>query len=60
MSAFNKLAAQLAQRPGVTNPRGLAYAIGARKYGKAEMQRRAAKGRHKHALARAAAGRHAR
>lgn len=44
MSKFNQLAAKLAQEPGVTNPRGLAYAIGARKFGAAKMHQAAAKG----------------
>ena len=43
-SNFEKLASKLADRPGVTNPRGLAYAIGARKYGASNMARAAAKG----------------
>lgn len=54
MSAFNRLAASLANRPGVTNPPGLAYAIGVRKYGKAGMAAKAKAGRRRHHLARAA------
>lgn len=42
MSAFNKLAAKLAQEKGVTDPKGLAYAIGAKKYGKSTMGQAAA------------------
>ena len=33
MSAFDQLAAKLASRPGVTNPRALAASIGDKKYG---------------------------
>jgi len=43
MSAFDALAAKLASRPGVTNPRALAASIGDRKYGKATMGQAAAK-----------------
>lgn len=43
MSAFNALKAKLAAQ-GASNPGGLAYAIGAKKYGKARMARAAAKG----------------
>lgn len=42
MSAFDQLAAKLAQRPGVTNPRALAASIGDRKYGKSTMATAAA------------------
>jgi hypothetical protein len=44
MSAFDQLAAQLAKRPGVSNPRGLAAVIGRRKYGKRTMAQAAARG----------------
>jgi hypothetical protein len=42
MSAFDQLAAKLAAQ-GAQNPRGLAYSIGAKKYGKATMNEAAAK-----------------
>lgn len=45
MSKFAKLKKKLAGRKGVTDPGGLAYAIGAKKYGKAGMARKAAAGR---------------
>jgi hypothetical protein len=41
---FEKLKGQLAGRPGVTNPGGLARAIGERKYGKQAFQQAAARG----------------
>jgi len=41
MSAFNQLASKLAAR-GVRNPRGLAYSIGAKKYGRKTMAQAAA------------------
>ena len=44
MSAFDQLAAKLAARPGVTNPRALAAAIGRKKYGASTMAQAAAKG----------------
>lgn len=44
MSAFDQLAAKLANKPGVSNPRGLAYAIGAKKYGASTMGKAAARG----------------
>ena len=44
MSAFDRLAAKLSQRPGVTDPKGLAYAIGAKKYGAGTMSKAAQKG----------------
>ncbi len=47
MSAFDQLAAKLAKRKGVNNPRGLAAVIGRRKYGQAEMTRRSIAGRRK-------------
>lgn len=43
MSAFDELAAQLARRKGVTNPKALAAAIGRKKYGKKVMAQAAAK-----------------
>lgn len=43
-SRFDKLAAKLRRR-GVRNPRGLAYEIGVKKYGKRGMARKAAAGR---------------
>ena len=48
MSKFARLKAALSKRPGVTNPGGLAYAIGAKKFGKAGMAKKAKLGR-KHA-----------
>ena len=44
MSAFDRLAAKLAKQ-GADNPRALAYSIGAEKYGKAGMAKKAAAGR---------------
>ena len=43
MSAFDALAAKLASRPGVTNPRALAASIGDKKYSRPVMQQAAAK-----------------
>jgi hypothetical protein len=43
-SAFDKLAAKLAQRPGVDDPRALAAAIGRKKYGPRVMGQAAARG----------------
>jgi len=43
---FKKLKAQLAAK-GASNPGGLAYRIGVRKYGKAGMKAKAAAGRKK-------------
>lgn len=43
MSAFNQLAAKLASRPGVTNPRALAAYIGREKYGPGTMAEASAK-----------------
>jgi len=40
-SAFSDLEHKLAHKPGVTNPAGLAYEIGRKELGKAEMTRRA-------------------
>jgi hypothetical protein len=42
-SAFDALAAKLAQKPGVTNPRGLAASIGRNKYGSNTMAQASAK-----------------
>lgn len=44
MSAFDQLANKLAGRPGVSNPRALAAAIGRRKYGASTMAKAAARG----------------
>lgn len=44
MSNFDKLASRLAQEKGVTNPRGLAAAIGRKKYGAVTMGKAATKG----------------
>lgn len=44
-SNFDKLAAKLAGKPGVSNPRGLAASIGAKKYGSQVMGQAAAQGR---------------
>lgn len=43
-SNFDKLAAKLASRPGVSNPRALAAYIGRRKYGARTMAKAAARG----------------
>lgn len=43
-SNFDKLAAKLAGRPGVTDPRGLAAAIGRKKYGAGRMATASARG----------------
>lgn len=42
---FRQLAAKLAARPGVRDPKALAAAIGRRKHGAAKMASLAAKGR---------------
>jgi hypothetical protein len=42
---FSRLSAELAKRPGVTNPRALAAAIGRRKYGSHKMAQMSARGR---------------
>jgi hypothetical protein len=47
MSKFSQMASKLGRRRGVRNPGGLAYTIGARKYGKKGMARKAAAGRRK-------------
>lgn len=44
---FDKLKAKLAKEPGVTDPAGLAAAIGRKKLGKAKFQAKAAAGRKK-------------
>lgn len=44
MSKFNKLADALAQNPNVYNPRGLAYALGVKRYGKRKMRLAAKRG----------------
>jgi hypothetical protein len=44
VSNFDKLASKLAQRPGVSNPRGLAAAIGRKKYGASTMAKASARG----------------
>lgn len=44
MSAFDRLAAKLAERPGVTDPRALAAAIGRKKYGASTMAKASARG----------------
>ena len=44
MSAFDRLATKLASRPGVTDPRALAAAIGRKKYGASVMGKAAAQG----------------
>lgn len=43
--AFEKLEHKLSERPGVTDPKALAAAIGRKKLGEAEMARRSAAGR---------------
>jgi hypothetical protein len=42
---FKALEGKLANRPGVTNPKGLAAFIGRKKYGKPKFQGLASKGR---------------
>ena len=42
---FSALTHELADKPGIRNPKALAAAIGRRKYGKKKMARLAAKGR---------------
>lgn len=42
MSAFDALAAKLAKRPGVRDPKGLAYSIGVKANGKSAMTQAAA------------------
>lgn len=41
---FDRLKGELAKKPGVTNPGGLAAAIGKRKYGAKAMAKHAARG----------------
>lgn len=51
-SRFDKLAGKLSHEKGITDPKGLAYAIGAKKYGKEGMEKLAKKGeKRKHELA---------
>lgn len=45
MSAFDELARRLAHKKGVTDPKGLAAAIGRRKFGASTMAQAAAKGK---------------
>lgn len=47
VSKFDKLKGKLAKEPGVTNPGGLAAAIGRKKFGAAGMAAKAAAGRKK-------------
>jgi hypothetical protein len=47
LSNFKKLENRLAKKPGIYSPGGLAAKIGTEKLGKAEMLRRAKKGREK-------------
>lgn len=44
MSKFEKLKKKLSMQSGITNPGGLAYKIGKRKYGKKAMTTAAKKG----------------
>jgi len=46
-SNFDKLKNKLEKQPGVTDASGLAYKIGASKYGKTGMAKKAAAGRKK-------------
>lgn len=41
---FAKMTAQLAEKPGVSNPAGLAASIAAKKYGRPALEQAAAKG----------------
>lgn len=50
---FNKLSAELAQKPGISDPDALAAKIGMEKYGKAHMAKMAAQGRAKAAIKKA-------
>jgi hypothetical protein len=54
---FAALESKLAGRPGVTDPGALAAYIGRKKLGKKRFQALASRGRRRHRLARAAAGR---
>jgi hypothetical protein len=47
---FAALQSELAGRPGVTNPGGLAASIGRKKYGKKRFQKLAAKGKVRHRI----------
>jgi hypothetical protein len=47
---FHKLESQLAHKPGIYDPAGLAAAIGREKYGNAGMAKKAAQGRAKAAI----------
>ena len=51
MSKFSQLAEKIGKKPGIKNPKGVAYAIGVAKYGKVGMQKKAAAGRKKAAKA---------
>jgi len=42
---FSQLSAELAKRPGVTNPAGLAAYIGRKKYGKKKFQSLSSRGK---------------
>lgn len=44
MSAFDQLAAKLAQRKGVSDPRALAASIGRKKYGASNMAQAGSEG----------------
>lgn len=44
-SRFKKLSSELAKKPGVSDPKGLAAYIGRKKYGKEKFQSLAAKGK---------------
>lgn len=45
MSKFDQLAAKLAGKPGITDPKGLAASIGRKKFGAATFNQAAAQGR---------------
>lgn len=49
-SKFDKLADDLSKKPGIYDPKGLAYAIGKKKYGKAGMAAKAKAGLEKSGL----------
>jgi hypothetical protein len=44
MSNFDKLAAKLSERPGVTNPKALAAYIGRKRYGQSVMSQASKRG----------------
>ncbi len=44
-SKFDKLAGKLSHEKGVTDPKGLAYAIGKRKFGKKGMEKKSEEGK---------------